>query len=734
MIEALKKSLCGSFQKMLGLSCATEFYGTEYKQPKFIVNMGTDCFTNNDAIVIGLKHPSFQWCKDKDDLYENADYVKGHEIQHIKSTTDKAWNYAINRGAEIVIEETCKKHGIRMRFSTENDYNKALSMLKDKGIYLNLRQIRTLTHFITNSLEDGRIEAIRASENAVFKKQMLHIRLRNWSDESISQSGSVENMNSLQKLQIILNQVLTLSTCSVYEKGFMKLYAGTELHERVLAIIPNIKAAVTAPRCRYMAEESIKISESLADMISDAATLDADFVKFIEALSKMISEAFEPKTKEEQEAQGNTGGTLPFGFSDLTIEIEGNKEDEDTKENASREVKGNKKSDESGTGNEKEDDKNGKGSNANDTKDAEEQTQSGDSSGKGSSSGSKQKSGGESGTDNTDTSKSREEIEAEIEADMEKAAKEASGMAHDNAQTAEAVMNKQEEAQSMKEDETEPLKKTDENVVSSINAMYDTNYTLVEKERKYEVDSLLPPEMVREIDALYRKLESLFTEAKKRYRKYIMQGRLDSSRVAMLAANEINVFKETKISKGVKACAEIILDNSGSMGYGRGSKREYACKALTKIEMVFAKAFPIKIFAFDASGGCIVHEIIKGWNERFSRSAAWNFLEKGRYGNSNFDGYSIRVATADILSRPEKKKLLVVLSDGLPCYGGEEDVKQAVTEARLKGVEVVGIYFSEYEDAATEESFKRMYQKNYIITSPDNIEKELVVIMKKFFS
>ena len=109
-------------------------------------------------------------------------------------------------------------------------------------------------------------------------------------------------------------------------------------------------------------------------------------------------------------------------------------------------------------------------------------------------------------------------------------------------------------------------------------------------------------------------------------------------------------------------------------------------------------------------------------------------MEKGRYGNSNFDGYSIRVATADILSRPEKKKLLVVLSDGLPCYGGEEDVQQAVTEARLKGIEVVGIYFSEYEDSSTEESFKRMYQKNYIITSPENIEKELVVILKKFFS
>lgn len=95
------------------------------------------------------------------------------------------------------------------------------------------------------------------------------------------------------------------------------------------------------------------------------------------------------------------------------------------------------------------------------------------------------------------------------------------------------------------------------------------------------------------------------------------------------------------------------------------------------------------------------------------------------------DGFSIRVATKDILSRPEKKKLMIVLSDGLPdsC----EDVHDAVEKARKKGIKVVAIYFSDYHDTRVEEMFAGMYERDYIITEPENIGEELIKLLKGFF-
>lgn len=764
-MKELKKSVCGSFQKMLGLSTATELYGTKHEIPHFIVNMGDKCYTNNKAIVLGLEHPCYQWCQDKNDLFENSDYVKGHEIQHIKSTTEKAWQFALHRGAEVVIENICKEKGIHLRFSCDNDYNVALQKLREKGIYLNMNAVRDIVHFITNSIEDGRIEWIRANDNAVFKKQMVHIRLLNWKADEVCIKKEVKDMTANEKLTVILNQILTLATCSVYEKGFAKTYFGTSIQDELDEIIPFISKGIISKRCRYMAENAIKICDKLSLLIAEAATVDAEFTKVIEWIRASIKDLdlFNPSTKEDDEEENSNGGNNPFGQSDLYLILPDDEYDElmkNQKEGSGEgdgpkiHVKREHPKEEEKTGEEKtkgassdgknEEDKPSQNNHQNNT--GNEGSSVGDGALSSTGSGSRSESSAEtskgknqsscqeaSGQNEGNSGDDAESVEKMIEEQMKEAAKEASGMAKDSAETAENILKKQEQAQNMKEDVKEPLKKTDESVVSAINGMYDRDYKLIEEERKYEVDEMLPPELMQEVQTLSKKLESYMHDKKKKFRKFINSGKLDSSRTAMLAANNIDVFKEEKISKGVKACAELIVDNSGSMGYGKGSKREYACKALAKIEMVFAKYFPIKIFAFDASGGCIVHEIIKGWNEKFSRSAAYNFLIKGRYGNSNFDGYSIRVATADILSRPEKKKLLIVLSDGLPCYGGLDDVKKAVTEARLKGVSVVGIYFSDDEDDDASEAFKEMYQKDYIVTTPDKIEGELVQILKKFF-
>ena len=76
--------------------------------------------------------------------------------------------------------------------------------------------------------------------------------------------------------------------------------------------------------------------------------------------------------------------------------------------------------------------------------------------------------------------------------------------------------------------------------------------------------------------------------------------------------------------------------------------------------------------------------------------SSYNFSSKGPSGCCNKDGYSIRVATSELLKQVAKKKILIILSDGLPsAYAGDgtNDVSTAVDEARRQGIEVVSIYF-----------------------------------------
>ena len=850
-LEQIKKSRQARWQKMLGLSVASELYGTAFKTPKVIVNLGTESYNSTVSIVLGMNHPAHDWCKDEIDLYESLDYVKGHEVQHTKSTTRKAWEHALQRGTEVVIEELCKEKGIHCRLSTNRDYEEACNKLSDNGLILSVPVIKNFVHFITNAIEDGRIEAIRASENAVFKQQVIHIRLLGWKMHGITAKEGVpyENLDSVGRLGMVLNQVLSLATESVFQKGFAERYFGTPLEDKVRECIPHIAKGVTAKKCRDMAEEAIEVVRILALWIGEAS-MRPEFSKQIQWIKTTLAElgldddaAF---ANEQNEDEGN-GENTPFSNSDLYVILpddeydklmekmkdkendsdsgstmhvrrEHPKEEEENEQSndegdgssgsegqgsqgQSQETEGSSSSGSSDSQNGQESSSNGEGNPDNSQQGAEGKSDNdssssseGDSgesskdgnSGKeddGTSSGSSSDNsmasdddstvGNESAESNSDNSNSSGEqsdgqpqgqsqkgdksgvdhggegqdssqggssgdessIEEEIEKQMKEAAEAAAGMAQSESEFQEKTLNRQEKSQDMAMDQKEPLTKTSKETVDAINsALGNTGYRLKEMERAYEVDTLIDPALMNEIQTFQRTLESLMKSKKFKTRRGLMSGKLDSMRTAMLAAGEVNVFKEMKESKGTSACAELILDNSGSMGYGAGSKREAACKALAKIEMGFAKYFPIKMLAFDASGDYVIHEIIKNWKERFSRSAAWNFLEKGRYGSSNNDSFSIRVAMEDLSKRPEKRKLLVVLSDGAPCYGGAEDVKAAVREARRRGITVVGIYFTDpeygYDDS---ELFKEMYEKDYIICEPNEITSNLARVLKKFF-
>lgn len=89
------------------------------------------------------------------------------------------------------------------------------------------------------------------------------------------------------------------------------------------------------------------------------------------------------------------------------------------------------------------------------------------------------------------------------------------------------------------------------------------------------------------------------------------------------------------------------------------------------------------------------------------------------------DGYSadsvhIRVAAKELLNRPERKKFLFVLSDGMPsAYGsegsGEQEVHNVVEDARRKSIVVIPTMFgSDSFRQSCAASFGKMYSKNLL--------------------
>ena len=96
--------------------------------------------------------------------------------------------------------------------------------------------------------------------------------------------------------------------------------------------------------------------------------------------------------------------------------------------------------------------------------------------------------------------------------------------------------------------------------------------------------------------------------------------------------------------------------------------------------------------------------------------------------------YDIGIAAKELLSRPEQKKMLVVLSDGQPTEslssGDEDDNRHGPEE----GIQVSGIYFEEGSIGRDAGTFRHMYGKeNGICVTTKEIDEDLEKLFLQVF-
>lgn len=216
-----------------------------------------------------------------------------------------------------------------------------------------------------------------------------------------------------------------------------------------------------------------------------------------------------------------------------------------------------------------------------------------------------------------------------------------------------------------------------------------------------------------------------------------LSGKVNKRKLYRYPQGRYDIFcKKQKKEEGV--AAYICWDGSGSM---YGLKQTNSGNAVALIEKAFS-GIPMKIINFTTDGDRVIHHVVKDFDEDAkSLSFAYGYYRSKGFSGGNKDGYSIRVATKQLLERDEKRKILIVLSDGLPSdYSGGfnqgvKDVNAAVKEAVDKGCEVIAIFFGEaYDREELGKYYKAMYHDagaQDLSCSPAKLGDELVKIFTK---
>ncbi len=254
---------------------------------------------------------------------------------------------------------------------------------------------------------------------------------------------------------------------------------------------------------------------------------------------------------------------------------------------------------------------------------------------------------------------------------------------------------------------------------------------------KYEPKTL-PADLSQEAMALRRKLVKFLTN-KKAPQTGRKSGVLDKKLLWKTGVGCQDVFYRPG-RKDTDSCVfYLLIDNSGSMSetVGKVSKSFAARRAAAVIEEALKGLVPVKVSLFESYGNTR-HISLKTFDSKQKVNACYSSLQVIRPGGYNADSVHIRVAAQELINRPERKKFLFVLSDGMPsAFGnrerGEREVRKAVDDARRKGVVVIPIMFgSEGFRQSYRKNFAEMYAKDILSCSPNEISSKLPDLFRRF--
>ncbi len=226
-------------------------------------------------------------------------------------------------------------------------------------------------------------------------------------------------------------------------------------------------------------------------------------------------------------------------------------------------------------------------------------------------------------------------------------------------------------------------------------------------------------------------------------------GRLDSKRLVAAYNCQPNVYKEREEIPDMDTAFTILIDLSSSMG---GRKIHLAQKiAIALAEAVERTQVRYEILGFTTKNGgrryltpeeCrnswgriqpLRHCVFKDFNDPLNRAKNALGNIHACTGRNNVDGEAILWALHRLNEQPERRKVMMVLSDGAPTaqqydignlMNRNDHVRYAVDQAIKSGVECIGI-------GIMDKSVRQFYPDYVVVNDLEDLEKTAISKLAK---
>lgn len=708
--------------------------------PDSIVEIADDgmCYTDGKHIHLSLHHFLFNERYSPDQWMLAFRAAIAHEAQHINSTPIHYMQEMQNWYGKYMADH----------FSFNANIGKSLG-----GEFMNI-------------FEDGRIEQIAAERHPGLIVPLQFLNYEMFRGATLPEKFK----NGKQEYEAIRSQILCYAKLGQSIPGFKKL-RGTRLYDNFMAVRKNIDNAVNSVACADCVKETQAALKTLAPYFNDLLRSDSNLMDALEkALENMKTSGNASNQEKETGSGSGTGGIrIPSsgkkpsasgspgagseydGDEDESASTDGDDDaDAEDGEGKDRDGAGGKSGEKDGkdgesgdgkdgTGNKDgKDGKTGKGKDGGDKGDKDGKNDDGGKGDKSDKKASKRSSHGHeaggsnapSGADchNISTGSSHSGDDGYASRPLE----ELSGKPPYSMRELEAALNA---GKSLAENATtiisvpqEPANGLTDKEKRSLEDLYRGDSYTSFKEFYYEPVGLsLPTDIAPQAIRLHQRLERILRQKNMELRNQ-RKGTLDCRSLWKVGTNSPDVFMRRGHKVNADCAVFELIDNSGSMG---GNKFRVARTVAGALEVALYRLASLKVSLFNVAGG-VEHMTVKDYRDgaQKNKSVAFGSLKNSAInaGGGNKDGYSIRVATKELLKRQEKNKVLIVISDGLPSDyrggypQGMKDVRAAVKEAKKLGIIVIALMIEDdgYHQA-DKESYRTMYGKDVIFCSPSQM-------------
>jgi cobaltochelatase CobT len=247
------------------------------------------------------------------------------------------------------------------------------------------------------------------------------------------------------------------------------------------------------------------------------------------------------------------------------------------------------------------------------------------------------------------------------------------------------------------------------------------------------------------VGVMARKLErALMDKLRRGWQRNLEDGSFDSRRVVGAVRGEANIYRMRDDAPSLDTAVTLLIDLSGSMS---GKKADVAMQsAICLAECLHRVGVSFEVLGFSDRGGFHTKEenkrlqklhaesvrltrwepidlfVFKEFDERLpdARMAMGNIYSC--VGGNNSDGEHVLNAHARLMKRTEKRKIMIVLSDGSPaCRTHDSDgllqhLRYAVDYCERKGTKMIGI-------GICDDSVSRFYPKYTVINDVTDLGK-----------